>query len=91
MAEVTLERSLSIKMLKMKDDPAICMTTKVDGKNDGRKSGHNCISEQKLADILDVLRAKRDSYATLRSGSALEKVSGMPRCFRKERDLAFER
>jgi hypothetical protein len=52
----------SIKMLKMKDDPAICMKKNVESQNDWRKSGRNCISEQEFGDIFDLLGANRDRW-----------------------------
>jgi len=38
------------------------MKTNGDRQNFRRKNGHNCISERKFGDILDVLRANRDRW-----------------------------
>jgi len=69
----------AIKMLKMKDDPAICMKTNVKRQNDWRENGQNCITEQKFDDIFDVLRANRDRwtpvFGRLRSLRRVRKVS----------------
>jgi len=44
-------------MLKMKDDPAICMKTKLERKNYRRNSGHKYITEQEFGDIFDLVVA----------------------------------
>ena len=63
-------------MLKMKDDPAICMKTNENLQNDRRKNGHNCITERKSGDILDALGANRFCWGPFRSSRRRRLMSG---------------